>query len=83
MHADFGCNLNEFLFEQKTNALKMRISSRIQTQLSKWLPFLSMPGLQIIFSEDDPSVPDPGMGLRLQLTYGNIPIGLFLMFPVT
>ena len=83
MHADFGANLREFLFEPKGNSLRAAVANRIQSQMSKWLPFLSVVGLFIQFSEDDPSIPDPGFGITLQLTYGNIPVDLFLSFPVT
>lgn len=83
MHADFGCNLREFLFEQKTKNLRSAIAERVRAQLAKWLPFLNLAGLFITFSEDDPAVPDPGFQLELELTYGNIPVNLFLMFPQT
>lgn len=83
MHVDFGCNFREFLFEQKTGSLRAAIADRVKSQLSKWLPFLNLVGLFVTFSEEDPSVPDPGFRIDLQLTYGNIPINLFLMFPQT
>ena len=83
MHNDFGCNLREFLFEQKTKALRSRIGDRIQSQISKWMPFLNLTGLYVTFSEEDPSIPDPGFRIDLELTYGNIPVELFLLFPVT
>src|SRR5438128_925029 len=60
MHPDLGCNLREFLFEQKTKALQARIAARVKTQLAQWMPFLSLAGLFITFSEDDPSIPEPG-----------------------
>lgn len=83
MHVDFGCNLREYLFEQKTNALRARIADRIRSQLAKWMPFIDMVGLYVVFSEEDTSIPDPGFRIDLQLTYGNIPVNLFLLFPVT
>ena len=83
MHADFGCNLRQFLFEQKTKNLRVAIADRVKSQLLRWMPFITLVGLFITFSEDDPSVPDPGFQIELELTYGNIPINLFLMFPVT
>ena len=83
MHADFGCNLREFLFEPKTKSLRAAVADRVRSQLAKWLPFLRLAGLYITFSEENPGVPDPGFQIELQLTYGNIPINLFLMFPTT
>lgn len=83
MHYDFGCNLIEFLFEPKTKSVRGAIADRIKSQLAKWLPYLQLGGLFIVFPEEDPSVQDPGFGVRLQLTYGNIPIDLFQLFPQT
>lgn len=81
MHYDFGCNLVQFLFEPRTRALRATIADRIKSQLMRWMPFLTLAGLFIVFPEDDPAVQDPGIGIRLQLTYGNIPIELFQIFP--
>lgn len=83
MHYDFGCNFREFLFEQRTSSLRSRIADRIKSQLAKWMPFLSLVGLFVTLSEDDPSIPDPGFRIDLELVYGNIPINVFLLFPVT
>ena len=83
MHPDLGCNLREFLFEQKTAALQARIAARIKAQLSQWMPFLSLTGLFVTFSESDSSIPDPGFRIDLNIVYGNNPIDLFLIFPVT
>jgi hypothetical protein len=82
MHADFGCSLQDYLFEPKTNSLKAKIANRISSQLSQWLPFITLVGLFVTLSEEDASIPDPGFNIELQLTYGNIPINLFLMFPI-
>lgn len=81
MHTDFGCNLRQFLFEPKTISLKRAIHDRVSSQLSRWLPFITLVGMFVRFSEDDPSVPDPGMQIDLQMTYGNIPVNLLLTFP--
>ncbi len=81
MHTDFGCNLRQFLFEPKSISLKHAIHDRVKSQLGKWLPFISLIGMFVRFSEDDPAVPDPGMQIELQMTYGNVPINLLLTFP--
>lgn len=80
MHVDFGCNLREYLFEQKNRALKVRIADRIKTQVTKWMPFLNLTGIFLTFSEDDPAVPQNGFHIRLTLTYGNIPIEATQLF---
>jgi len=81
MHFDFGCNLREFLFEPMTSSLKVSIASRVQSQLAKWMPFLRLQGVFVAFSSEDPSVPDPGFRIRLEIVYGNVPINLVVNFP--
>lgn len=81
MHFDFGCNLREFLFEQQTNSLKVSIANRVQTQLGKWMPFLSLQGIFVTFSSEDPGIPDPGFRIRLEIVYGNVPVNLIVNFP--
>ena len=52
MHADFGCNLIEFLFEQQVNnELQERIGDRIVSQVNKWMPFVSIDKLNLIFCQ--------------------------------
>ena len=80
MHPDFGCNFREFVFEPKSKSLRGAIADRVKFQLSKWMPFLSLGGLFIVFPEDDPSVQDPGFKISLQLTYGNVPINIFQLY---
>lgn len=80
MHVDFGCNLREFLFEPKTKGLKARIAERIKNQLAKWMPFVTLTGLFVTFSDEDSAVPDNGFNIHLDLVYGNIPIGADQLF---
>lgn len=80
MHIDFGCNLREFLFEQRSKGLKTRISERIKNQLSKWMPFLALTGLFVTFPDEDPAIPENGFHIHLDLVYGNIPIGADQLF---
>lgn len=80
MHIDFGCNLIEFLFESRTNGLRSRIAERVKNQLSKWMPFVTLTGLFVTFSEDDPAIPENGFHIHIDLVYGNIPIGADQLF---
>lgn len=81
MHFDFGCNFREFLFEPQTTSLKVSIATRVQSQLAKWMPFLRLQGVFVVFSSEDPSVPDPGFRVRLEIVYGNVPVNLVVNFP--
>jgi phage baseplate assembly protein W len=80
MHVDFGCNLRDFLFEQKTKNLQPRIADRIKGQVSRWMPYLVMTVLNVIFSNEDPSVPENGFRIHLQVVYGNVPIEATVLF---
>lgn len=80
MHVDFGCNLREFLFQPKSKSLRSRIAERVKNQLSKWMPYLTLTGLFLTFSEEDPAVPQDGFKIHLDMTYGNIPISATELF---
>jgi phage baseplate assembly protein W len=49
MRYELGCNLKEFLFEQRDADTSVRIDERIRSQVSKWVPFVSLDDLQIDF----------------------------------
>lgn len=65
MHYSFGCNLREFLFEQKTGDLKSQIADRIISQFDKWLPFIRVSELNILFSDDRPEIPENAIGIAI------------------
>ncbi|MHA1952191.1 MAG: GPW/gp25 family protein [Candidatus Thorarchaeota archaeon] len=67
MHFDFGCNLREFLFEQRNDSeLKLRIADRITAQFDKWLPFVKVQELNILFSDERPEIPENGIGIAIK-----------------
>lgn len=67
MHSDFGCNLIEFLFENNKNLeLKERIADRIISQIARWMPFVGIDELNVIFPEEDDSIPAHTIGLRIK-----------------
>jgi phage baseplate assembly protein W len=66
MHYNFGCNLVEFLFEPRTRELRERIGDRILSQVTTWVPFISVDVLNVFFTEDDPAVPENGIGVRIE-----------------
>lgn len=74
MHTGFGCNMRDFLFEPRTMSLKRAIHDRVRSQLSEWLPFLTLTGMFVRFSEEDPSIPQNAIQVELKLNYGNIPL---------
>lgn len=59
MRFNFGCNLIEFLFtNQRDEELKAKIADRIIDQVAKWMPFLTIDTLNVLFPEDDPGLLD-------------------------
>jgi hypothetical protein len=67
MHPDFGCNLIEFLFENgRTKELKNNIAERILSQISKWMPFVSLEELNVTDSNDDSTIPDHVLNIRIK-----------------
>lgn len=57
MHYSFGCNLSEFLFEQiHGEELKDSIRERIIHQVERWMPFVAVDDIDVVFEEDDSSI---------------------------
>jgi phage baseplate assembly protein W len=74
MHFNFGCNLIEFLFENdKGPELKERIADRIISQVSTWMPFVGVDELNILFPEEDDSLPEHAIGIRISFRLLNRP----------
>lgn len=68
MHQDFGCNLIQFLFEQSVDdELREQISDRIASQVAKWMPFVNVDDIQLVFPEEDSSVPQNSF--RISITF--------------
>lgn len=68
MHFDMGCNMREFLFEQgRDDDIRSRIAERVESQFARWLPFLSVKKLFVMFENDDPGVPPNGV--RVDISY--------------
>lgn len=66
MHFNFGCNLREFIFEQKKEAdLRRRIADRVNDQIALWLPFVVLDELNVLFTVDRPEIPENGIGVSM------------------
>lgn len=74
MHYSFGCNLREFLFEQMAESvLRQRVADRVLSQFDVWLPFVSVDVLNVIMSEEDPTVPRDGFAVRMRMSLTSDP----------
>lgn len=67
IHYQFGCNLKQFLFENlSSDELKSQIADRIISQVDQWLPFVTIDKLNILFNEDDSTIPEHAISLRIE-----------------
>lgn len=74
MRYHFGCNLREFLFENRTGEeQRISIADRITSQVGKYMPFVIVEELNILTTEDDSSVPEYVMRIRLRFRLTNKP----------
>ncbi len=74
MHYNFGCNLIEFLFDnRKDSELKNRIADRILSQVTTWMPFLAVESLNIFFSTEEPSLSEHSIGISIAFSVKNRP----------
>lgn len=48
---NFGINIKQFLFEQMTQDTKQKIITRISEQVSKYLPFIKIQKIDVLFVE--------------------------------
>ncbi|MFA5750413.1 MAG: GPW/gp25 family protein [Candidatus Shapirobacteria bacterium] len=73
-HYNFGCNLIEFLFENDgSQEMKSRIADRILLQISTWMPFVTVEDLNIVFSDEDDSVPEHAIAIKIKFRLSNKP----------
>ena len=72
-HYNFGCNLRRDLFEPRDEQLRDTMGERIQGQISLWMPFVMVDQLNVIFSEEDPGIPENGLAVRIRYRITNKP----------
>src|SRR3990167_1175567 len=65
MMPDFGVGLKTYLFEQDESSLRSEISSKIHSQVNKYLPFVNI--LNIVFNSNDNF-------LSLKIFYNIVPL---------
>lgn len=76
MRYDFGCNLVEFIFtNDRSDDLRDRIADRIIGQVSKWMPFVSVDELFVIFPEDEHDffIPENGFAVNIKFSLSSRP----------
>jgi len=73
MNYYFGCNLRQFLFEQKTDGLRHSIADRISEQFARWFPFLAIDELNVLFSSDETALGENAMAIRITFRFSKDP----------
>lgn len=74
MNPDFGIGMRNFLFEPNVSQTYGSIVSRINSQVDKYLPYITITDISFISSEDDDSLP-PNY-LQIPITFSVQAIGI-------
>jgi hypothetical protein len=56
--------------------LRSTIAERIKVQFERWLPFVKLVKLFIVFSSDDVSISENAIRVEVSARFGNVPINL-------
>lgn len=75
---DFGANLQPLLFELGSEDGDLKAMSQIQKAASKWMPFLSLDGMQI-FVDQDHLEAIAKIGIRVSYTVPSVDDNLRIM----
>lgn len=69
IHYDFGANLRALIFEQGID-VKQQIADAITSAVEKWMPFVAIRDMQIILSDEDLSVPNNQVKVKISFFVG-------------
>jgi|TARA_R110000787_G_scaffold105850_3_gene213423 uncharacterized protein len=58
MDVNFGVGLRRFLFENNTPTVRVRLESRIYEQVDRYMSFVGITELEIVYSDDNPNLID-------------------------
>lgn len=64
MDSNFGVGLRRYLFENNTPVLRQKLENRIIEQVERYMPFVNITELNILYSDNNQSVMD------IKLRYG-------------
>ena len=60
---DYGVGLRRFLFEQNIESTRSQLSSRVTSQISKYLPYIEVQNIEV--SATGPEIDEGSMKLRI------------------
>src|SRR4051812_31143989 len=73
MNYNFGCNFLEFLFDNHDSELSTRIEDRIVSQISTWMPFVTVTSVSVTFSDEDETLPENSIQIDLSFKVASRP----------
>ena len=68
----FGAGLHEVLFESANSSLFSELSSRIYSQVQKFMPFVALESVEFITTEDDPTLSANALNIVVTFSFGNL-----------
>ena len=71
-HFYLGCNLGEFLFQPGTDETREQIVQRIETQVSQYLPYVSLDRVDVTFDGDHGFVIKISFSLRGRINLSSV-----------
>ena len=81
MDPTFGVGIRNFLFEQNTSETHQIISTRIKTQVSKYMPFLEVKTVFLSPEEEEPNM-EPN-SVKIQIKYFVKPLNMVDILNIT
>lgn len=81
-NTNFGIGLRRSLFEQNTTSLHRSIDSRIRTQISIYLPYVSILSVEFISSLTNSDIDENSMGIKLVYKINTINVSDGIVFSV-
>jgi phage baseplate assembly protein W len=58
MDVNFGVGLRRFLFQNNTPTARVAIESRIYEQVDRYMPFVGITLLEVVYSDENPNLVD-------------------------
>jgi phage baseplate assembly protein W len=76
MDPEFGVGILQYLFENNDRTIRTKISTRINQQVDKYLPYLDILEIKYHSSVEDPTVSEHYLGVRI--VFNIIPVGIVM-----
>ncbi len=83
MDLEFGVGARRYLFENMTPATFENFKSRLLKQQAKYLPYLTIEGVEFVTSENDRNLNDNTLGIRIKYYNNALNVREVLAIPIT